>query len=435
MTHKFRLRRPAVGLAALAAAVGTVGLVGVATGPAQADVLPPVLEKFANCPVQNPDVSSCYYIETNYTSLKAGSFDEMTSTDPIILQFGAIPDLFNQTSIEVPPANGAPVLQASPIELPGGILGIPGGGVGPLQAFITPEIVGLPELNLDNLTTPTDAPVMELNLKAKISNPFTDALTVLGTKCTIGSNSSPIALKLTTGTTNPPAPNTPISGVPGTFDFSDIGSGVIKVTGQTVVDNAWALPKAANCGLTGALNGIIDIASGQANAGPGHNSALLKTTIYQASAYDVRWALAAAGNQVADAGFEDAGMGPWECVRQCGVDHGLGNARTGTGNGWVRNTENWNDIHQTISVAPNTDYTLTGWVRTSASNDNGYFGVRTLDDSVISEKKFGRLNSYTQLSVSFNSGDRTRVEVYGGVHPTWWRDTWAQFDDFSVTAN
>ncbi|WP_436698460.1 hypothetical protein [Nocardioides sp. BYT-33-1] len=434
MPPKIRLRRSAVGLAALAAAVGTVGLVGVAASPARADVLPPALEKFANCPVQNPDVTSCYYIETNNTSLTAGSFPTMTSADPIIMQFGGIPDLVNETTIEVAPANGVSALTASPMEVPGGILGIPGAS-GPLAAYVTPEIVGLPELNLSNLNTPTDEPVMNLNLKARISNPFTDALTILGTKCTIGSNSSPIKLNLTTGTTNPPGPNTPISGVPGTWDFSQVGAGVIKITGQTVVDNAWALPKAANCGLTGALNPIIDLADGQANAGPGHNTAILKTTIYQASAARVRAALAAPGNQVADAGFEDPGMGPWECVRQCGVDHGLGNARTGTGNGWVRNTEDWNDIHQTISVAPNTDYTLTGWVRTSASNENGYFGVRTVDDAVIGEKKFGRLNGYTQLSVSFNSGDRTRVEVYGGVHPTWWRDTWAQFDDFSVTAS
>jgi len=141
-----------------------------------------------------------------------------------------------------------------------------------------------------------------------------------------------------------------------------------------------------------------------------------------------------AGNAVADAGFETAGMGPWACTAQCGADHGLGNAHSGSGNGWVRNTSGWNDIEQTVTVAPNTAYTLTGWVRTSANNTDGYFGVRNLGGAVIGEQKFANLPGYTKLTVHLNTGNNTTVQVYGGL----WAvngDTWAQVDDLSLTAD
>lgn len=144
------------------------------------------------------------------------------------------------------------------------------------------------------------------------------------------------------------------------------------------------------------------------------------------------WPPPPAGNAVADPGFESAGMGPWTCAGQCGVDQGLGNAHSGANNGWVRNTTGWNDIDQTISVAPNTDYTLTGWVRTSADNSAGYFGVRDLGGNVIGEDEYNSLPGYTELTVHLNTGDNTSVEVYGGL----WalnQDTWAQFDDVSLT--
>lgn len=139
------------------------------------------------------------------------------------------------------------------------------------------------------------------------------------------------------------------------------------------------------------------------------------------------------GNAVADPGFE-SGLGPWVCNGQCGADLGLGNAHSGANNGWVRNTSGWNDIHQTVSVAANTNYTLTGWVRTSANNNAGYFGVRTTSGAVIGEQEYNALGGYTQLTVHLNTGSNTSVQVYGGLWPPSNQDTWAQFDDFSLTA-
>jgi S-formylglutathione hydrolase FrmB len=140
------------------------------------------------------------------------------------------------------------------------------------------------------------------------------------------------------------------------------------------------------------------------------------------------------GNAVADPGFESSGMGPWVCSAQCGVDQGLGNAHSGANNGWVRNTSGWNDIHQTVSVSANTNYTLTGWIRTSGNNNAGYFGVRTTGGAVIGEHEYNVLGGYTQLTVHVNTGSNASVQVFGGLWPPNNQDTWAQFDDFSLTA-
>ena len=137
-------------------------------------------------------------------------------------------------------------------------------------------------------------------------------------------------------------------------------------------------------------------------------------------------------NPVLDGGFEDAGLGPWACTSSCGADHGAGLAHTGTGDGWVRNTSGWNDIHQTIPVLANHTYTVTTWVRTSANNTDGYFGLRTVGGQVLGEQKFGRYDGYTKLTVNISTGGNTSVVVYGGLWAN--GDTWLQIDDVAAVA-
>ncbi|MBN9621090.1 MAG: DUF4185 domain-containing protein, partial [Actinobacteria bacterium] len=87
---------------------------------------------------------------------------------------------------------------------------------------------------------------------------------------------------------------------------------------------------------------------------------------------------------------------------------------------------------QTLWVAPNTNYTLTGWIRTSADNSAGYFGVRDLGGTVIGETEYNSLPGYTELTVHLNTGNNSDVEVYGGLWALNNQDTWAQFDDVSL---
>jgi len=132
---------------------------------------------------------------------------------------------------------------------------------------------------------------------------------------------------------------------------------------------------------------------------------------------------------VANGGFE-SGLAPWACQGNCGVDSGAGLAHTGSGNGWVRNTSGWNDVHQTITVTANRAYTITAWVRTSANNADGYFGLRTAGGQVLGEQRFGRFDGYTKLTVNVNSGANTSVVIYAGLWAN--GDTWFQVDDVAA---
>jgi S-formylglutathione hydrolase FrmB len=135
-------------------------------------------------------------------------------------------------------------------------------------------------------------------------------------------------------------------------------------------------------------------------------------------------------NIVVNPGFED-GLAPWVCAGQCGRDGG-GMARTGVGNGWARNTSGWNDLHQTLTVTPNRTYRVTGWIRTSANNQDGYFGLRTTAGQVVGETRFTSLGAYTQVTATASSGANTSLVVFAGLWAN--GDTWIQVDDVSVAA-
>ena len=160
---------------------------------------------------------------------------------------------------------------------------------------------------------------------------------------------------------------------------------------------------------------------------PDYNTHLMKATLTADMLGD---------NIISDPSFETQTAtpveAPWYTTGEGGIDRNLGFARTGQNNGYVRNGSGWNAIKQRIVVQPRTNYTLKGWVRTSSNNTEGYFGVRLPNDgAVISETSFGYLPNYTELTVNFNSGDNSVVELYAGLWAN--GDTWLQLDDVSVT--
>jgi hypothetical protein len=88
-------------------------------------------------------------------------------------------------------------------------------------------------------------------MKLELSNP------IIGPWCQIGSDRSPANVRLIIGTTNPPAPNRAISGGLGAPTFP-AGGGLI-LTGNTNVDNSFAIPSATGCGINlGLINALIN---------------------------------------------------------------------------------------------------------------------------------------------------------------------------------
>jgi hypothetical protein len=146
-------------------------------------------------------------------------------------------------------ANSEGGLSKVPQKIPGGVLGLTGltwllefFGSEALTLYGTTELAGIPSnFSFQTVTLP---------IKVHLTTPSG----VLGNNCYIGSTGTPIVLNNTTGTTNPPPPNKPISGVEG--EFSEENE-IVYFKNGTYVDNSFAVPGASGCTLT--LFGFIPI--------------------------------------------------------------------------------------------------------------------------------------------------------------------------------
>lgn len=233
MKHQSRALRLA-GLVALALAL----LAPTATAdPA------PGYEEFTGCPSRNVDtnIRFCIASVVDGGHLQMGSKDSPI-TDPI--------SLIGATTTSGSFVVGA--FDGGRQTVPGGLVGVTGLdwlvdvlGVDALKVFAESELVGTP-------TNPAIDP-FTLAMKVKLVNP------VLGDNCYVGSDSNPILLNLTQGTTNPPPPNQPITGSSGTSVQDPNLPFVVRNLDLRLVDNAFAAPAANGCRLQlGLLNVPID---------------------------------------------------------------------------------------------------------------------------------------------------------------------------------
>jgi hypothetical protein len=227
-----KLTKRLVGMGAGALAAAT--LLGSGTAAA-------VFPNFSDCP--RTGAIACLDIQS-----RSGSMTIKRTTVPIgesLSIRGAIREVSGTPyGIWNPPA-GTTGIFSRPIQVPGGILGIdfpiPGNAV-----TATTQLAG----PISSVRVyPGDLRVV-MPIKLKLDNP------ILGPWCQIGSNSNPARLDLIVGTTNPPAPNRPITGRMGTPSVS--GSTVI-FDDNVNVDNAFAVPGAENCGIgLGLVNALIN---------------------------------------------------------------------------------------------------------------------------------------------------------------------------------
>jgi len=124
--------------------------------------------------------------------------------------------------------------------------------------------IGISTSNLVN----EEGVALSLPTKIHLENTF------LGSECYIGSSSSPVTLNLTDGTTSPPPPNKPISGKLGdlTAKLSE-GLPYTETVENTLVDNAFGVPKASGCGgiFSFIIDPLVDSKLGLPSE-PGHNT-------------------------------------------------------------------------------------------------------------------------------------------------------------------
>jgi len=210
---------------------------------------------FKYCPYTNPNVLTCVHSKITSGSFKLGNANvPITASTPITLQ-GGIGQENYPNGAPFYNAVGADTLSKTPLKVPGGLIGLvdTGGFSGFLislfnaavasvnDVYATAEQAGPVEFYPTQTLFTGESPGIKLPIRVHLENPF------LGSNCYIGSTANPVRLVLQTGTTAPPAPNTPISGAFGTQTFNNDFS-VLTANGIKLVDNSFAAPAATNCG-------------------------------------------------------------------------------------------------------------------------------------------------------------------------------------------
>lgn len=236
---------------------------------------------FAHCPLSNPSTFACLYAKSTSGEFDIGS-TKVSLSKEITLQ-GGLTEANSENFSTLLAASGAETLSKTPQTVPGGLLKIvapkflPGFLQELFNEFInkgftgvtaTTELAGTARLS--SLATLTGSgTALELPTKVHLENVF------LGSNCYIGSNSKPIVVDFTTGTTSPPAPNKPITGSPGKLEGKGEG-GILAIVGSSLVNNSFAAPEAEGC--DGLLSFLVDPAVNAEVGLPsaaGNNTAIL----------------------------------------------------------------------------------------------------------------------------------------------------------------
>ena len=255
--------------------------------------------KFAQCPYENTEVRKCIYSTTVSGEVVLGS-KKVPIVNPVVLQGGYGPIGEDNFSKFYGASNGVTLSKAAQ-PVPGGLAGIinckaikdfllriscevtfENGVTGLNSTLELAKPASAIRVSENNLSGEVDT-ALELPVKVHLENPF------LGSACYVGSSSSPLVWKLTTGTTAPPLPNKAISGTLGEVEFLEEGR-ILETKGTKLVDNAWSAPGASGCGgflVELILDPIINAAAG-VPAAAGKNTAILNNNVFVGSAAAIR---------------------------------------------------------------------------------------------------------------------------------------------------
>lgn len=241
-------------LARLLTAAGAVITALALLVPAASAAEPnPGYEQFKGCPskAEVPPVEFCQRVH-----IDGGYVDMGSKTVPIENPMDLVGGLAGDGSF----VGGVfpPVKQT----VPGGVIGLTGltwllefFGVNALSLYATTELAGVPGNAFEEPIT--------LPVKVHLTTPSG----VLGNNCYIGSVTNPIKFNLQVGTTSPPPPNEPITGVEPEFS-EDTELGIFKLNNGQFVDNSFAAPGASGCKLVLfgfipiSINGLVNSQSG-----------------------------------------------------------------------------------------------------------------------------------------------------------------------------
>ncbi len=263
-----RRRIMVVGMALAASCAALVGASSAQAGLQQE------FSVFNECPLANPSVTICVY-----STVTSGEFKIGSKTVPINKTVTLQGGLAGASEVLVPAADGN-TLSKTPLVLPGGLVGLE--VLPPLtEVTATAEIAGPVLINVPNFGKQSGTAVT-LPLKVKLDNPL------LLESCYVGSEAEPLTPHLTTGTTSPPSPATPLTGTSGSLEFTAAGK-INVFANSSLVDNTFPAPGANGCAgpLALLVDPAVDLQAGLPSAA-GTNNAVLNGTLRQAAAITVK---------------------------------------------------------------------------------------------------------------------------------------------------
>jgi hypothetical protein len=247
-----------------------------------------IFAKFTQCPTGRAGVTLCMRAEITGGMLAIGKLS-IPITRPIVIQYGAAPTggvNFNEYFLA--PATSGESIAPNELEVPGGlraILQCPQAGCRGPSGGIVPNAVSARMETAASAANPgifniaafieKQGAALTLPVRLQLYN------SLLGKACYIGSVAHPMELRLTVGTTSPPPPNKPITGAGGQPATTiENGYELTATTGVRLVDNAFSVPIAEECGERSAslFDAEIDQVLGLESRG-GHNAAILTSAL------------------------------------------------------------------------------------------------------------------------------------------------------------
>jgi hypothetical protein len=290
----------------LAAIVGCAVAIVMLAMASMASATPKgIFAKFSDCPAHGAGVTLCTFGQTTSGEVTIGS-TTVPINKTITQQAGGVGTGELNEYFLVPALDGNS-LSKTELNVPGGLADlincedIKGSGLfeilerGTCKTLFENKVTGVTAttelvantknpaiLNLARLFT-AEGTGLTLPVRVHLKNPL------LGNSCYIGSEASPIQLRLTTGTTSPEAPNKPITGKVGTPESEEeAGLEAVVLRENTLVDNSFSVPVAEGCGefFSFLIDPIVDSKLGLPSKN-GHNTAILSGTLWSAVASEV----------------------------------------------------------------------------------------------------------------------------------------------------
>jgi hypothetical protein len=248
--------------------------------------------QFKECPLNRTTIKDCVYSVTAGGSFTIGK-KTVPIVNPVTLQGGFEGE---EAGIEFYGAENGDTLSKTPQPVPGGLLGITAPTWWPkfIQDWFnnlinegftgvnaTVELTG-PTKGLTNVKLNTENLLLESGTALGLPVKFHLENAILGSGCYIGSESKPVQIDFTTGTSGK------LKGAAGSLTFNPTFT-IITISGGKLVNNVFAAPAASGCGgifsffIDPLVNSILGLP-----AGSGANSAVLEGKLQDAQAKAVK---------------------------------------------------------------------------------------------------------------------------------------------------